>query len=295
MDISLCFTGIPFNDLRVIRQHRLWGGRKAQCTREQQALAPRRFARITLSLRSSTDRTTSNDLSKWTKEEFDSLLSKGELQIAFVGMSNCGKSHRSNQLRVEHDFDVFCVDDEIERVIAPELQAMGYEGIEGLAAWMGFPTDDRFAENQGVYLQHEESITAGAQKKRKGRNFALDTTGSVVYLSEETRKALRDDFLIVHLEAADDMMLTMVENYFASPKPVVWGNSFDRREDEDAETALRRCYPRLLRERRKKYAELAHVTIPGTVSLDRNICCNEFLRHLRDSFLPSFAPKAVGT
>lgn len=229
----------------------------------------------------------------FTREDFDDRLSRGALHLAFIGMSNCGKSYRSNQLCEGYDFSVLCVDDEIERAISPHLSANGYKGIEGLAKWMGFPTDEHFQQNQAIYLQHEEAITSSVQQNKPDGNFVLDTTGSVIYLSGDTRRSIKDSFLVIHLEASDDMLQTMVQDYFASPKPVVWGDAFDRYERESAEDALRRCYPKLLRERRERYAKLAHLTIPGVVSRDWDVDCNEFVEYLRSLLKPAFVSAAL--
>jgi hypothetical protein len=221
--------------------------------------------------------------SKISPHSFDKQVLDRSLRICFVGMSNCGKSYWSNVLRNECDFELLSVDEQIERAIEPELRKLGYSGIDGMAEWMGFPTDNRFEKNQRMYLNYEEKITASAcdALSSKMENFVLDTTGSVVYLSEGTLQALRSGFLVVHLAASDDMLDIMTDNYFATPKPVVWGDCFNRKDDEDVETALRRCYPKLLRERRTRYAKLADVSVPAAVSLSREIDLKEFVDYIR--------------
>lgn len=212
--------------------------------------------------------------------DFDTKLSTNELCLCFVGMSNCGKSHWSNELATQLKFHAICVDDLIEKNITPELQTLGFSGIDGMAEWMGFPTDDRFDNNQDRYLSYEEQITACA-KPKIGKNTVLDTTGSVVYLTNETLDKLKKDYLIVHLEASDDMLEVMTDNYFETPKPVVWGDAFNRKNGETPEEALRRCYPVLLRERRKRYEQLAHVTVPAKVSLSRDVTLDQVLDYIR--------------
>lgn len=215
-----------------------------------------------------------------TASEFDEREASSSLAICFVGMSNCGKSHWSHQFKINCGFHVVSVDEEIERAIEPELTALGYYGIDGMAEWMGFPCDDRFANNQGVYLGYEETVTA-ATSPREGVNSILDTTGSVVYLKSDTLGKIRDEYLVVHLEASDDMLEYMTTNYFEMPKPVVWGDAYRPRVDEEPIRAMRRCYPDLLRERRKRYAAMAHVTVPAAISLSRQIKLEEFLHHVK--------------
>lgn len=226
--------------------------------------------------------------SKWanlTVGEFDSLLDSGGLALCFIGMSNCGKSHWSHQLHNHCNFSLVSVDDDIEISLEDILSGEGHVGIGGLADWMGFPSEDRFASNQATYLTAEESITSTAAVV-KGQNCVLDTTGSVVYLSETTRNKLMEQYLVIHLEASDDLLHVMTENYFQTPKPVVWGDAYNRQDGETVDDALRRCYPTLLQERRARYARMAHVTIPASKSLSPILNVHGFLNVLR-SYLPA--------
>lgn len=202
------------------------------------------------------------------------------MAICFVGMSNCGKSHWSRQFKMNRDFHVVSVDEEIERAIEPELTVLGYAGIDGMAEWMGFPSDDRFTHNQGVYLGYEETITAKTSP-REGANSVLDTTGSVVYLKSGTLDKIRREYLVIHLEASDDMLEFMTTNYFETPKPVVWGDAYRPQVGEKPIQAMRRCYPDLLKERRKRYAAMAHITVPAAISLSPQIKLIEFLHHVK--------------
>lgn len=221
------------------------------------------------------------DWKNLTVSEFDTKLKRRNLAICFVGMSNCGKSHWSWQLQETLKFHLLCVDRQIEHTLEKTLHSQGHIGIEGLAAWMGFPSDKRFAKNQSIYLQAEESIT-GSAAPSIGHNSVLDTTGSVVYLSEQTREQIIQNYLVVHLEAGDELLNTMTENYFKTPKPVVWGDAFNQRDGESADHALRRCYPALLRERRDRYQRMSHISIPAAVSLDRNLNIDTFLDEVRN-------------
>lgn len=227
-----------------------------------------------------------DDWKQLKPHQFEARLQSRQLAICFVGMSNCGKSHWSRALHEQLDFSLISVDDVIEEKLKPELAKDGHEGIGGLAAWMGFPSDARFARNQAIYLEAEEDVTARAAPT-PARNSVLDTTGSVVYLSEATRARLTQRYLVVHLEASDDMLDVMTENYFQTPKPVVWGDAFAQRRGEDANAALRRCYPILLRERRERYAKMAHVTVPATISLSRQVDLRGFLDQVREGLLAS--------
>lgn len=215
--------------------------------------------------------------------EFDHRLKTGTLSLCLIGMSNCGKSFWSNQLQRYLQFRVVCVDYQIEKQLESQLSLAGHVGIDGLAAWMGFPSDDCFASRQTEYLNAEERITAAAATMLHdtGSNSVLDTTGSVVYLSSSTREMLCSNHLVVHLEAGDDLLSVMTNNYFITPKPVVWGDSFNRRDGESPEDALRRCYPTLLRERRERYSKMAHITIPAATSLSTELSLYGFIDEIR--------------
>jgi len=288
-----------------------------------------------------------------TRGDLDRALAAGTLRIALVGMSNCGKSHRSSQLlatgraagggpaerglvvpvggKANGDatpgvpplpaapFTRVCVDDLIEVELERELSAAGLTGIEGLATWMGMPTDDHFWAAQETYLALEEGITSsaiaslgagggggvggglggGGGAAAPPANVVLDTTGSVVYLSTATRTALTTACFVVHLVASDDMLAEMTEGYFATPKPVVWGpregGVWDgvRLGEEDGVGALRRCYPALLAQRRERYSALAHVGVPAEVARDPGVGVDGFWAAIREQ-LPEGQPVREG-
>mmetsp|Transcript_7820 Transcript_7820/g.18170 ORF Transcript_7820/g.18170 Transcript_7820/m.18170 type:complete len:222 (+) Transcript_7820:26-691(+) len=213
-------------------------------------------------------------------EEFDRALAESRLSLCMIGMSNCGKSFRSTQFHKERGFQLTCIDGLIEERLGPELTALGYAGIEGLATWMGQPYEQQFPANQARYLECEEELTMSSLPT-PGQNFVLDTTGSVINLKAPEK--LRESFLVVHIQASEDMLEGMVKTYFACPKPVAWGDAFNQQPGESGEAALRRCYPELLRSRIEKYSKLAHVNVPAKIALGRDISCEQFLQAVRDA------------
>jgi shikimate kinase len=220
------------------------------------------------------------------RQGFDENLHKGELALAFVGMSNSGKSLRSRKLAEELGFALVSVDDEIEKALAEELGSAYGNGTEALANWMGFPFQQTFREREQRYLQIEELITGNARPPQTG-NFALDTTGSVVYLSDECRRKIRSEYLVVYLEIAESFLEEMIETFFACPKPVVWGESFVTSCDaSNGEERLRECYPDLLRWRAERYKDLSDVTIPSEMARSVTVSSKEFLDCVR-SKLPT--------
>lgn len=220
------------------------------------------------------------------KREFDQLLNENKLRICLVGMSNCGKTLRSIQLAQQFGFERFCVDDKIEQQISTILQQQGYSsGIEGVAKWMGYPFEERFYHNQKIYLDYENQLTYQATQIAQDTNcsFVLDTTGSVIYLERKIQDIISETFLVVHLEASEYMLQEMIRLYFEAPKPVIWGDSFEPRPNEDGVTTLKRCYPQLLRYRLKRYQQFAHCSIPASVSMNSSVPIEAFVEKIRES------------
>lgn len=205
-----------------------------------------------------------------TKQEFQEKLNNNTLKIAFIGMSNTGKSFRSDELHQIQDFNYVHVDDKIEE----ELQL---SSMAEMAAWMGYPFDERYEKRSKRYLALEEKYTHKTEYIHSQKNFVLDTTGSVIYLSEETKQYLKDNFLLILLDIEQDQLEKMKELFFKEPKSVYWGNSFSQKNENDTIDAVRRCYPQLLSDRKNQYRELADIIIPGEISQYKGLSIHRFL------------------
>ncbi len=167
-----------------------------------------------------------------TQEEFDQKLQEKGLRIAFIGMSNIGKSLRTRELGTEKDFATYCVD----QFIGDQL---GLESEEAMARWLGHPHEEQFPENQQIYLNAEEDLTKSAPIP-EDQNFVLDTTGSAIYLSDDAHNFLRENFLIVHLEAPKSLLQDMLDNFVANPRPLVWSESYQLQSDEHKDEGRKR-------------------------------------------------------
>lgn len=185
--------------------------------------------------------------------------------ISLVGMSNVGKTHHSNQL-ADLGFEVFHIDDLIEKELDPELKKEGLRGIADMAKWMGHPFEPQYSRNSQRYLELEEKYTFKGIKAAvlapAGKRVAIDTTGSVVYLPMEILNNLRGRTRVICLETPDDQVATALERFIEHPKPVCWGTDYQPAPDEVPMDAVKRCYPKLLATRRQLYRMLAHATIP---------------------------------
>ncbi|MBI2175971.1 hypothetical protein HYU40_01305 [Candidatus Woesearchaeota archaeon] len=217
---------------------------------------------------------------KLTKEDFDKCFSSGKLRIAVVGMSNVGKTRRAKSLIADKslNFSWVCCDDLVEAKLKPFLEGKGFKSVNGVAAWMGQPYEERYSETQRLFLKFEEEAMAGIDYCAP-KNLLIDTTGSVIYLSASALQLLKEKTLVIYLEATEDIKKLLFERYMSNPKPVVWGGSFSCNKNEANMDALKRCYPQLLQYRAARYAELADVTIPHYAL--RDTTGKQFLEEVR--------------
>jgi shikimate kinase len=182
------------------------------------------------------------------------------IKLSLIGMSGAGKSHWAQKLAVA-GLRVISIDDRIENKLAPELAAGGYCGIEGVAAWMGWPDQPAYREREHKYLTYEiESMGEALNEieSSAGEGILLDTTGSVVYTGEETCRRLQALTTVVYLAVPLAEEANLIARYLSDPKPVLWGDQFEQRPGESAKEAVARCYPLLIAHRKKLYERLAH-------------------------------------
>ena len=217
--------------------------------------------------------------------EFDAIFKAGQLRISVVGMSNVGKTRRAKSLVADPslNFAWLSCDALIEAKLKPWLEGKGFRGVNGVAEWMGQPYEPRYSETQYLFLKFEEEAMLEIDYSAK-RNLLVDTTGSVIYLPQTVLDELKEKTLVVYLEATDDVRKLLFERYISNPKPVVWGESFNRRAGEPELDALKRCYPQLLESRACRYSQLANITIPHSVLRDTS--GRQFLEEVR-KMLPS--------
>ncbi len=208
-----------------------------------------------------------------TQSQFDEKIKNNELHIAFIGMSNIGKSHWTKALVQEKGFSHFSVDPHIEK-------ELGFESMEAASKWMGYPFEEKYKSREAEYLKLEEKYTQDITIPA-GKNFVLDTTGSVIHLNDHIHKKLKENYLIIEFDVSVDMLTDMVKEFFVTPKTVVWGSSFSREDDESGMDALRRCYPELLKHRIEKYRALGDLFIPGEFSRIKGLPFSRFWEVIR--------------
>jgi shikimate kinase len=201
------------------------------------------------------------------------------LRLALVGMSGAGKTFWSRRIAEKGIRAVSC-DDVIEEKLAPRLKAGGFAGINGVAAWMGWPDSASYAEREAEYLAEEietlDEILSGLEKNR-AQSLVLDTTGSVIYAGNHLLHRMRKLMTVVYLAASEREQGLLIERYLSDPKPVLWRGAFVARAGEAPRETVARCYPKLMQARRQSYAAIAHVTLP--------VAALRELPHEADAFL----------
>jgi shikimate kinase len=186
------------------------------------------------------------------------------LRLALVGMSGAGKTFWAKKLEASSYAAISC-DDRIELKLAGRLAAGGYRGINGVAAWMGWPDSATYAARESDYLVEEihaldEILTE--LEHQPGKSLVLDTTGSVIYVGNNLLMRLRRQMTIVHLAASPEEQQLLIERYLNDPKPVLWRGAFQAKAGELPRETVARCYPTLMEARRRSYEALAHCTLP---------------------------------
>jgi hypothetical protein len=186
------------------------------------------------------------------------------LRLALIGMSGAGKSFWTRRI-AETGIAVVSCDDRIEKKLAPKLKAGGFAGINGVAAWMGWPDSPTYAEREAQYLAEEiaalQEILSELQGE-PGKSLVLDTTGSVIYTGDRLLGRLRKLMTVVYLAASEGEQQLMTERYLQDPKPVLWRGAFAAQPGENPLLTVARCYPLLMAARRQRYLALAHAILP---------------------------------
>lgn len=195
-------------------------------------------------------------------------------------MSGSGKSYWSRRLQ-EAGFTRICCDDLIEKKLHRELKALSYNGLAGVASWMGQPFENSYLERSSRYLECEKEvmleIVANLNKYSDNDNVVVDTTGSVIYTGSVILHSLQELTKVIYLEFPLYTEKEALRLYFKDPKPIIWGNMFHRKKDETNNQALRRCYPLLMSFRNKQYKRLADFSINNAFLRDPHFSLKMFV------------------
>jgi len=200
---------------------------------------------------------------KLSRAEFDARYAAGTLKVAFIGMSNIGKSYTAMRLATKYDFSLI----EVDKIIWENL---GHDSMDAFAEWQGHPYTDGYAEREKHSIALETEATRKALKT-DGHNPMIDTTGSVIYTDEDVLKYLRQNYYIVYIEAMEDHLERLKVQYFKHPKPLVWAGHYEKLEGKTKIESILECYPKLLTSRGKAYAQQADATVSSTMILNPDV------------------------
>jgi shikimate kinase len=203
-------------------------------------------------------------------------------RLALVGMSGAGKTFWTKKLAAEGWIAISC-DDRIEEKLASRLAAGGHSGINGVAAWMGWPDNPKYAERESQYLEEEihtlGEVLTGLERESE-KPLVLDTTGSVIYTGNNLLLRLRRRMTVVNLAASAEEQQLLIERYLSDPKPVLWRGAFQPRKGESPKETVARCYPTLIAARRQSYETLAHFTLQVVELRDPSFDVTAFLEKI---------------
>ncbi len=186
------------------------------------------------------------------------------LRLSLIGMSGAGKSHWS-RLMEKSGFRRYSCDELIGERLGDQL---GYAcgQCHDLAAWMGHPYEDRYAQAEATYLTLEHEVVEWICEQlqttlRAGGNVVVDTSGSMVYLGEKLIRRLKSLTTMVHLSTPETHLRKLYQTFLEHPKPLVWKGHYKQEFSENRDDALARCYQELLKSRRKEYEKFAECTL----------------------------------
>jgi shikimate kinase len=205
------------------------------------------------------------------------------LRIALIGMSGAGKTFWTKKL-AESGVPAISCDDRIEARLAPRLAAGGFAGINGVAAWMGWPDSPTYTEREAEYLAEEiHTLDEVLQQleKQPEKSMVLDTTGSVIYTGNNLLMRLRRRMTIVYLAASPAEQQLLIERYLHDPKPVLWRGAFQPKPKESPRETVARRYPALIAARRQGYEALAHCTLQVAALRDASMNAEAFLKMIQ--------------
>src|SRR5260370_36072151 len=144
------------------------------------------------------------------------------LRLALIGMSGSGKTFWTKRL-AEAGRPSISFDDQIEQRLVPRLAVGGFAGINGVAAWMGWPDSPTYAGREADYLAEEihtlDEVLTGLERNRR-QALILDTTGSVIYAGNNLLMRLRRQMTVGYLAASEAEEQILHQRYLNEPQAV---------------------------------------------------------------------------
>jgi len=208
-----------------------------------------------------------------SRAEFDARYAAGTLKVAFIGMSNIGKSYTAMRLATKYDFSLI----EVDKIIWENL---GHDSMDAFAQWQGHPYTEGYADREKVSIALETEATRKALET-DSHNPMIDTTGSVIYTDEDVLSALRINYYVVYIEAMEEHLERLKAQYFQHPKPLVWAGHYEKKDGKTETESILECYPKLLASRADAYSRQADTTLPSTMILNPDVSIEDILEKLK--------------
>jgi len=205
-------------------------------------------------------------------EKFREKYDSRDLKLAFIGMSNIGKSYTAKRLAGAYDFHLIDIDQHIQDI-------MGHASMDEFARWQGHPYEPGYAEREAKSIAIESDVTLTAAQTAEG-NSILDTPGSVIYTRPDVLKTIRETFLVVHIKAVDQDIERLKTDYFERPKPLVWAGHYHKNPEKTDRENIFESYPKLLASRAEKYADLADVTLTSDFIIKSDVTPQDIFQAL---------------
>jgi len=203
--------------------------------------------------------------------------------IGLIGMSGAGKSSWASKLAAAGFTWLHC-----DELIADKLRAnfdIGAGSVHDLGKWMGFPYEARYAEYEAIYLANETEVLGNilqdiVRGDYTNADLIIDLTGSAIYVDRELLNRIRQFATIVYLAVSPKLHGQMVQDYIANPRPMIWNGFYRPLPHEAPAAALARCYPHLLADRERLYAEISDVKLDDALHRSPEFDVSAFLRYV---------------
>jgi len=197
---------------------------------------------------------------KLTQAEVRERYQASNLKIAFIGMSNIGKSMTAKRLAKAYNFSLVDIDHNIQNIL-------GKDSMEDFAKWQGQPFEPGYAEREKKSLRLETDAMREAMITAEG-NVILDTAGSVIYTDPPILETLKSDYFLIYIAADRADLKRLQDIYYTSPKPLAWAEHFKADPNLSDEANIRKCFPKLLKARAGLYAALADQKLNSKFIID---------------------------
>ncbi|WP_415811146.1 shikimate kinase [Litorimonas haliclonae] len=210
---------------------------------------------------------------KLSRSEFETRYNSGKLRLAFIGMSNIGKSYTAKRVADQFDFTLI----EVDKLIWEEL---GHDDMASFAEWQGQPYSKGYSEREEKSISLETAATRKALRIN-APNTILDTTGSVIYTGDTILKELSRTHYVVYIQATEDALERLKLQYFQQPKPLIWKSYFEQVPGQSDKDAVLASYPKLLEARAESYDALADAVLSSEYILNSAVSVEDIFKNLK--------------